>query len=52
MKYQWCLPILKNTQPALGIVPDRDNLRKVISNTIARHPELMGDMDHFARTVK
>ncbi len=51
-KYQWCLPILKNTQPALGIVPDRDNLRKVIANTVAQHPELMGDMDHFQRTVK
>src|SRR2546426_907405 len=29
-KYKWCEPILKNTQNAFGLVPDRDNLRKVI----------------------
>jgi hypothetical protein len=46
-KYKWCLPILRNTQTAFGMVPDRDNLRKIIKNTMDAHPELSGDMAHF-----
>ncbi|MGA7907837.1 MAG: DUF3800 domain-containing protein [Candidatus Sulfotelmatobacter sp.] len=49
-KYKWCEPILRNTKSAFGMVPERDNLRKVIKSTIKKHPELMGDMAHFLAT--
>ncbi len=48
-KYRWSEPILQNKQPAFGLVPERETLRKVIKRTIAQHPELMGDIGHFLR---
>jgi len=49
-KYAWCEPILRNTQSAYGLVPNRDDLRKVIKSTLDNHPELMGDSAHFLAT--
>jgi hypothetical protein len=38
-KYQWCSPILRNSQVAYGIVPERDNIRRIIKNTLDEYPE-------------
>lgn len=40
-KYRWCLPILKNTQTAFGLYPDRERLRKVLKDTLEKFPALM-----------
>jgi hypothetical protein len=43
-KFQWCKPILNNSRPAFGMLPDaqsRAKWRTVIQATLSQHPGFM-----------